>query len=50
MMLTLISGDISKIGTWQEVSAPRFVAEAFAHIGTVITAFIGGRLIPTRDE
>jgi hypothetical protein len=49
MMLTLISADVSKLQEWGHVWTPSFVAQAFAHLGAVITAFIGGRLIPTKD-
>ena len=47
MMLGLMALDVSKIQTWHEVYQPSFIAQLMAHVATVITAFIGGKLIPT---
>ena len=47
MMLTLNSVEIANLSTWHEVASPTFVGKMFAHVGTVIAAFIGGKLIPT---
>jgi len=49
IMLTLISDDISDLDSWNEVKTPGFVASMFAHMGAVIGAFVGGRLIPTNE-
>jgi len=50
MMLALESVEIANINTWQELSTPGFVAKFCAHLGTVIAAFVGGKLIPSEDK
>lgn len=45
-MCTLLAVDIAKLGQWGDVWKPEFVGLFMAHVGTVITAFIGGKLIP----
>lgn len=49
MMLSLISIDIADIETWNEIFQPGFISRMFAHIGAVIAAFIGGKLIPSKE-
>lgn len=46
MILTLLSGDISNLNNWSEVTHPPFVAGVIAHIGAVLTAAVGGNLVP----
>lgn len=48
VMFTLLSADLADLSNWDEVYSPRFVASAFSHIGTVIAAFVGGRLVNNR--
>ena len=50
MMLTLEAVEISKLQAWSDATTPAFVGIAAAHIGTVIAAFIGGKLIPTSGD
>lgn len=47
MMLLLISADIKQLGSFEEVWTPTFIGSSMAHLGNVIMAFIGGKLIPT---
>ena len=47
MMLGLAAQDVSKLNSWQEVTVPSFVASQMVHFAAVVTAFIGGKLIPT---
>lgn len=44
-MLTLMSADIMNLDTWAAAKTPAFIGEALAHVGAVIAAFIGGKLI-----
>ena len=46
MMCSLLAVDVAKLSQWHDVFQPSFVAIVFAHIGTVITAFVGGKIIP----
>jgi hypothetical protein len=46
MMCSLLSVDVTKLGAWSEVYKPEFIGLVMAHLGAVITAFIGGKLIP----
>lgn len=46
MMAGLISMEIRELDSFSEMMTPRFIADTLAHIATVITAFIGGKLIP----
>lgn len=47
MMMTLLSGEVVGLQTWAAALTPAFVGKAMAHVGVVIAAFIGGKLIPT---
>jgi hypothetical protein len=47
MMAGLLSVDVSQLPTFAAAWTPIFVGKALAHMGAVITAFIGGKLIPT---
>jgi hypothetical protein len=50
MMLTLESVEIGNLSSWSDVYQPSFIAKLLAHLGTVIGAFLGGRLIPTPNN
>lgn len=50
MMFGLLSVDVSHLATWHEVSTPGFIADLFGHIAAVITAFVGGKLIPENRD
>lgn len=47
MMCTLLSGDIANLHQWRDASDPAFVGGFIAHLGAVITAFVGGKMLPT---
>jgi hypothetical protein len=47
VMSTLIAGDLKGLQTWSQATTPAFLSLMLAHLGTVITAFIAGKLIPT---
>jgi len=46
MMAGLAANDVSKIGSWYEMTQPVFVANQMVHFAAVVTAFIGGKLLP----
>lgn len=50
MMITLVSIDLKELSTLEEVATTKFIANVGLHLGTVIGAFVGGRLIPTKGE
>ena len=49
-MLGLLAIDIAKLTDWGQLYTPSFVANILGHFGTVIAAFVGGRIIPTSKE
>ncbi len=46
MMCGLLSIDVSKLKDWQEIYTPGFIASILGHVGVVLTAFVGGKLVP----
>ncbi len=50
MMMTLMAVDVSNLTTWNAIFTPAFIGSAMAHFGTVIAAFIGGKLIPNERD
>ena len=50
MMCGLIGSDISDLTSFSEVWTPGFIGGSMLHFATVVTAFIGGKLIPTNSE
>lgn len=50
MMCGLLALDIQKLETWSAVGSPQFVAQLMGHFASVVTAFIGGKLIPTEPQ
>lgn len=51
MMFTLLSVDIAALKDWNQALTPVFVATFIGHIGAVIAAFVGGKIIPeSRDS
>ena len=49
LMFTLLAGDISQLKTWADATYPSFIAGVIAHLGAVIAAFVGGKLIPSGE-
>lgn len=47
MMCGLMANDVAKLTIWGDAVKPAFVAIVMAHFGTVVVAFIGGKLIPS---
>jgi len=46
MMCSLLAVDVAKLAKWNDVFQPSFIALIMAHMGVVITAFVGGKIIP----
>ncbi len=46
MMGGLVAVDIITLKDWNGISTPLFVGTALGHLSSVITAFVGGKLIP----
>jgi len=49
-MLGLLAVDVSNLHGWADANTPSFVGHVMAHLGTVIAAFVGGKLIPTIEK
>lgn len=50
MLFTLEAVEISNLSSWNTALTPPFVGKFLAHLGTVIGAFIGGKLLPLDKE
>lgn len=51
MMCILLYSDVAKLPSWSEATTPAFVAIVMAHMGAVILAFAGGKMVPSaRDK
>lgn len=44
MMAGLLGNEIASMPAWDTVWTPAFVGKALGHLGTVIAAYVGGRL------
>lgn len=50
MMAGLLSVDLVTLKTWHEVWTPEFIGGAMGHFAVVVTAFVGGKLIPQERD
>lgn len=50
MMFGLLSVDIVALKDFNELYTPLFVGTFMGHVAAVITAFVGGKLIPNAPE
>lgn len=50
MMLVLISADVKNLKDVHDVYTPWFVGNVMAHLGNILIAFVGGKLIPTEPQ
>jgi hypothetical protein len=46
MMASMVAVDISALMGWGEAVKPVFVGTVIGHLGAVIAAFVGGKIIP----
>lgn len=50
MLFGLMAIDIILLNDWHEIKSPTFIGNLLAHISAVLTAFVGGKLIPTEPH
>lgn len=50
MMATLLAGDVAHLEKWSDALYPAFVAGILTHLGAVVAAFVGGKLLPSPQE
>ena len=50
MMFGLVAVDVTQLANWHEATTPLFVGSMLAHLGVTLTAFAGGKLIPTENK
>lgn len=50
MMAGLMGTEVAQLPQWHDALTTAFVGKALGHLSVVITAFIGGKLIPTSRE
>lgn len=48
MMAGLMAEDIRQLEEWSSIFKPSFLASILTHFAAVVTAFIGGRVIPSK--
>jgi hypothetical protein len=48
MLFTLMSADVKSLVSWEAMTTPAFIGTFLGHVAAVITAFVGGMLIPTK--
>lgn len=46
MMASLMAVDIGTLKDWHEVTRPAFIGGQLGHLGTVIAAFVAGKIMP----
>jgi len=47
VMCINLGKDIAKLPSWTDATTPSFIGESLLHLGTVIGAFIGGKIQPS---
>ncbi len=50
MLFGLLALDISQLNTWEEMRTPLFIGTFLGHLASIIAAFVGGKIIPTKGE
>jgi hypothetical protein len=50
MMAAALGNEVMGLNTWAAIMTPAFVGKALVHLGAVIGAFVGGKMIPTEGE
>ena len=49
MMFGMLAVDIVSLKDWGQMTTTTFVGTALGHLAAVITAFVGGKLIPAKS-
>ena len=47
MMFGLLAVDVTQLHEWKEMTTPIFIGTAMGHLAATITAFVGGKLLPS---
>lgn len=51
LMCGMVSIDVAALKNWSDMQTPLFIGTTVGHIGAVIAAFVGGKIIPpARDD
>ena len=50
MMFGLVSVDLMTLKDWSQMQTPIFLGTTLGHLAVVITAFVGGKIIPEHRE
>lgn len=50
MFCGLIALDISNLETWEFMTTPKFIGKMLLNLSAVISAFIGGKLLPNHEN
>lgn len=50
VMLTMSSVQIGNLDSWDQALTTKFIAQQLANVGSVIAAFVGGKLIPQPER
>ena len=50
LMFSMLAVDIASLKAWSEMTTPTFVGTTIGHLAAVISAFVGGKLIPEQRE
>ena len=50
MFAGLIAVDIQNLEAWESATSPGFIGHAIFNFSTVVTAFVGGKLMPSKSE
>jgi len=46
MMSGLMANDVGKLTSWNGAFQPSFIVIVMSHFGSVVVAFVGGKMIP----
>lgn len=49
-VLGLLGAEVSQLANWNQAVTTAFVGKAMVHVGAVIGAFVGGKLLPQIGE
>ncbi len=50
MMCGMLAVDIASLKEWSQLQTPVFVGTTLGHIAAVVSAFVGGKIIPEGRE
>jgi hypothetical protein len=50
MMAGLLAPEVAALSAYPDALQPAFLGKLLGHFAAVVTAYVGGSLIPTKDE